>query len=101
MALRFEGEGFVDAWVESNPDGASQDFSEFFEVATREGTINVPATSPGLITVGCTVNRTLWTDCDLHDHDATGSKYFGFLAPPHSTFHFRSARPTAPGPAQP
>ncbi len=101
MALRFEGEGFVDAWVESNPDGASGDFAEFFEVATREGTINVPATSPALITVGCTVNRTQWTDGDLHDHDATRSEYFGRLLPADGICYFSSAGPTAAGVAKP
>ena len=32
----------------------------FFERALRQGTINVPATAPALLAVGCTVNRIEW-----------------------------------------
>jgi subtilisin family serine protease len=106
MTLRFEGEGFVDAWVEARPDGATEQFTEFFELAIREGTINVPATSPDLITVGCTVNRTAWTDADQHPHDVTmpatlRSRDDALLSPADSTCYFSSVGPTATGAVKP
>jgi subtilisin family serine protease len=104
MTLRFEGEGFVDAWVEAIPD--SEPFNEFFELATREGTINVPATGPDLISVGCTVNRTAWTDADAHAHDVTMPATLhasdgALLAPADSTCYFSSVGPTATGANKP
>ena len=99
--LHFEGEGFVDAWVEARPASASVPFTEYFELATREGTINVPATAPGVIAVGCTVNRTRWTDSEMHDHDTTGSAHYGLLSPADSTCYFSAAGPTATGAAKP
>jgi subtilisin family serine protease len=106
MTLRFEGEGFVDAWVETRPDGSTGPFNEFFELATREGTINVPATAPDLIAVGCTVNRTAWTDADARFHDVTmpatlNSHDSALLAPADSTCFFSSVGPTATGAAKP
>jgi len=101
MALRFEGEGFVEVWVEATPDGMSASFEEFFEQGTREGTITVPATHPDLISVGCTVNRTQWTDQDLYDHDTTQSAELAFLSPADSTCYFGSAGPTAAGARKP
>jgi hypothetical protein len=63
-AITFEGEGTADLWLESTevtwPDGANVGFS----YGVREGTIGLPATQPGLIAVGCTVNRASWTSID-------------------------------------
>jgi subtilisin family serine protease len=106
MTLRFEGEGFVDAWVEAQPDGVTGNFTEYFELATREGTVNVPATSADLIAVGCTVNRTTWTDGDGLFHDVTNpatlaSRDGALLAPSDSSCFFSSAGPTATGAAKP
>jgi hypothetical protein len=106
MTLRFEGEGFVDAWVEARPDAATPTFTQFFELATREGTISVPATGPGLIAVGCTVNRTTWTDIEEHFHDVTmpatlRSRESALLAPADSTCFFSSVGPNATGAAKP
>jgi MYXO-CTERM domain-containing protein len=92
--------------VEGRPDGATSLFSEFFELATREGTINVPGTGPDLITVGCTVNRTAWTDLDAHPHDVTmpatlRSRDDALLSPADSTCFFSSVGPMATGAIKP
>ncbi|HEX9297642.1 MAG TPA: S8 family serine peptidase [Polyangiaceae bacterium] len=102
MILHFEGNGFVDLWEESLLDGGAALGDQFFEVATRAGTIGVPASHPDLISVGCTVNRTLWTDRDLLDHDSAalhGSTRL--LAPSDSTCYFSSAGPSASGVMKP
>lgn len=62
-SITLSGEGTADLWVESSssrPDGSTLGFA----YGVREGTINLPATHPGLIAVGCTVNRTGWTSID-------------------------------------
>jgi subtilisin family serine protease len=99
MKLRFEGEGLVDAWVQTALD-ASDDEADF-EVSSREGTINVPATHPDLIAVGCTVNRTSWTDIDGNDFDLSAVHDYDGLSPVDSTCYFSSAGPTATGVMKP
>jgi subtilisin family serine protease len=99
MALHFEGEGFVDVWMQTILENDTDE--AYFEVATRQGTINVPATHPDLIAVGCTVNRTRWTDRDLHDHDIAGTHPFSILTPSDSSCYFSSAGPTATGVMKP
>ena len=47
------------------------------------------------------MNRTQWTDSDLHDHDTTGSAHYGLLSPADSTCYFSSAGPTATGAPKP
>jgi subtilisin family serine protease len=52
-----EGHGTVDLFVQ----GAGYAQGAGFTSAVREGTVNLPATHPGIIGVGCTVNRPRWT----------------------------------------
>jgi hypothetical protein len=60
-SITLQGEGTASLWLQSSgalaPDGSPVGFA----YGVREGTINLPATQPGLIGVGCTVNRTKWT----------------------------------------
>jgi subtilisin family serine protease len=97
--LRFEGEGMVEAWSQTNLDASPEQV--FFEVASRDGTINVPATHPDLIAVGCTVNRTTWTDVAGDAYDLEKIHGYDLLAPDDSTCYFSSAGPTAIGAMKP
>jgi hypothetical protein len=62
-SITLQGQGTADLWVSSavtNADGSTLGFDH----GVREGTINLPATQPGLIAVGCTVNRASWISID-------------------------------------
>jgi subtilisin family serine protease len=72
----------------------------FFELATRAGTINMPASHPDLIAVGCTINRTQWFDSDLMPHDLAATPYTS-LTPADASCYFSSAGPTATGASKP
>jgi subtilisin family serine protease len=100
ITLELDGEGFVGAWVEARFDDAAAAGPIFFEVATRAGTINVPASHPDLIAVGCTINRTQWTDRDRVAHDITETPYSA-LAPADGSCYFSSAGPNATGASKP
>jgi MYXO-CTERM domain-containing protein len=58
FAVLLRGSGDASLWLTAEGD-AVQSF--VFEKALRQGTINVPASAPGLLGVGCTVNRVQWT----------------------------------------
>ena len=64
LALTLEGHGTASIWLQ--PTGGLDPSYNVFGVdmpgAQREGTITVPATSPDLISVGATLDRTSWTD---------------------------------------
>jgi subtilisin family serine protease len=99
MILRFEGDGFVDAWMQTSLDASGEE--AYFEVAIRDGTINVPATHPDLIAVGCTVNRTSWIDSDGNAFDVGAAHGLDLFGPVDSTCYFSSAGPTATGVMKP
>jgi subtilisin family serine protease len=100
MSIVLEGEGFVDAWVDASFDDATSSGSAYFDLATRAGTINVPATHPDLIAVGCTNNRAKWVDSDGIAHDLNTTAYQA-LAPEDGSCYFSSAGPTAKGEPKP
>jgi subtilisin family serine protease len=100
MTLTLEGEGFAEAWAEAQFDDTVTAGSIFFELATRAGTINTPASHPDLIAVGCTINRTQWFDSDLMAHDITATPYRA-LSPVDGSCYFSSAGPTATGASKP
>jgi subtilisin family serine protease len=63
--ITLEGEGTADLFVEATGDAAGSGGQNVgFAYGVREGTINLPATHPGLIAVGCTVNRPKWVSID-------------------------------------
>jgi len=71
-SITLQGEGTADLWLSSgvtNADGTSVGFA----YGVREGTVNLPATQPGLVSVGCTVNRATWTSVDDAGWALTGS----------------------------
>ena len=60
-----EGEGTADLYLQAGGDAAPGGTSPAsFVAGVREGTINLPATHPSIISVGCTVNRINWTSID-------------------------------------
>jgi subtilisin family serine protease len=63
-AVTLEGQGTADLWVQSSGTTAPNESTLGFESGVREGTIELPATQPALIGVGCTVNRAKWTSID-------------------------------------
>lgn len=63
FGLRFEGRGTASLWVEGAGDvDPAVSPGPLFPLAQKDGTINVPATSPDLIAVGATFNRGDWVD---------------------------------------
>jgi subtilisin family serine protease len=60
FAIRLEGHGTANLWVETG--GGLGDEGAVFPAASKEGTISIPASSPSIIAVGATLNRTEWVD---------------------------------------
>lgn len=59
-----EGEGTADLYLQAGGDATGGSRPASFVSGVREGTINLPATHPAIISVGCTVNRVNWTSID-------------------------------------
>jgi subtilisin family serine protease len=68
--------------------------------AQKAGTVGIPATSPELIAVGATLNRTDWVD---HAGESVTFPQHGALedAPPDTTAYFSGAGPTRSGVIKP
>lgn len=105
------GEGTVDLFMQASGDAASTRPAGF-AVGVREGTINLPATHPGIIAVGCTVNRTKWlsiTNVPVALHVPLLDGVGGFQDPSKATRElaegevcwFSSAGPTVTGVPKP
>jgi subtilisin family serine protease len=61
-AITLEGSGMAELYLQGLGDaGLGSDRAALFAGGVREGTINLPATHPAIIGVGCTVNRPRWT----------------------------------------
>jgi subtilisin family serine protease len=87
------GSGEASLWVVGTGDvGASSKIGMVFERAIRQGTVNVPASAPGLLAVGCTLNRLKWKPLGADpilisglagdDHpEADGACYFSASGP--------------------
>jgi subtilisin family serine protease len=61
-AITLEGSGMAELYLQGLGDASlGSDKAALFEAGVREGTINLPATHPQIIGVGCTVNRPKWT----------------------------------------
>ena len=61
-AVTFQGNGMAELYLQGLGDAAmGSDKQALFVNGVREGTINLPATHPSIIGVGCTVNRLRWT----------------------------------------
>ncbi len=60
-AVTLEGTGMAELYLQATGDAAPGGLrSAAFAHGVREGTINLPATHPDIIAVGCTVNRPSW-----------------------------------------
>lgn len=57
FAILLRGSGDASLWIAGQGDASGK---LYFERAIRQGTINVPASAPALLAVGCTLNRTSW-----------------------------------------
>jgi subtilisin family serine protease len=61
-AITLEGSGMAELYLQGLGDaGPGAEHPAIFANGVREGTINLPATHPAIIGVGCTVNRPRWT----------------------------------------
>jgi subtilisin family serine protease len=100
IALDLQGDGLAEAWVTTQLDNGVLE-PELFEHALLQTTVNVPATHADLIAVGCTVNRTTWTDANQQPHDASGLLALGNNLEPDATCVFSSAGPNTAGAFKP
>jgi subtilisin family serine protease len=101
FGLWLEGPGSARIWVLGEGDlDPSVNPGPLLPRARKEGTVNVPASSPGLIAVGATLNRTDWVD---HTGEAVSFPRHGSLddAPADTTAFFSSAGPNALGAIKP
>jgi subtilisin family serine protease len=101
FGLLLEGPGSASVWVLGEGDlMLPTSYGPLLPRAMKQGTVNVPASSPGLIAVGATLNRTDWLDdagdeVSFPEHGALAD------APPDTTAFFSSAGPNALGAVKP
>ncbi len=63
--VTLSGSGTADLYLEGSGDASIPGLSRVaFAYGVREGTINLPATNPSIIGVGCTINKVAWTSID-------------------------------------
>ncbi len=97
LAVILRGTGDASLWITAEGDAVQ---GLFFEKAIRQGTINVPASAPGLLAVGCTLNRIAWTP--LGGPRVTLSAVDGDSSPvPDSACSFSASGPTPAGVQKP
>lgn len=58
-SVTLSGSGTADLYLQSTDDMGNQGSVAFLD-GVREGTINLPATHPAIIGVGCTISKTSW-----------------------------------------
>jgi subtilisin family serine protease len=67
--VTLSGSGTADLYVQGTGDASGPNAVPLgFAEGVRESTINLPATVPSIIGVGCTINKSGWTDLDGHVH---------------------------------
>jgi subtilisin family serine protease len=100
FAIVLRGRGDAQLWVTGTGDAApGATAGLLFARALKQGTINVPASSPSLLAVGCTVNRLSWTP---FEGPSLRLAAFGDGAPGlDGTCYFSSAGPTPFGVPKP
>ncbi len=110
-SVTLRGTGTADLYIQTGGDvamGAAGGMT--FAEGVREGTINLPATHPAILSVGCTVNRTRWTSITgvadgIHVPllDPGGVAFTGEVAPlgEGDVAWFSSAGPSATGVMKP
>jgi subtilisin family serine protease len=98
--LDFQGDGLAEAWVTTELDNGDPS-PEMFEHALLQGTVSLPATHPDLISVGCTINRTTWTDATHQSYGVEALEGLGSNVTTDSTCVFSSAGPNSNGVIKP
>jgi subtilisin family serine protease len=99
--LRFEGPGTARVWVEgAGALSPTVSLGPLVPRAQKAGTVGIPASAPGLIAVGATLNRTDWID---HAGENVVFAEHGALddAPADTTAYFSGAGPSASGSIKP
>ena len=101
LAVLLRGKGDAQLWLTGTGDASgSTGIGLQFVRALKQGTINVPASHPGLLAVGCTVNRTQWTP--LGSTGTLQLSELGGEAPEEDSIcYFSSAGPTPFGVPKP
>jgi subtilisin family serine protease len=102
FAIRLSGHGTARFWSQSDGDlgPARGGLGALFPAASKQGTVNIPASHPALIAVGATLNRVSWTD---YSGALVEDRQHGALddAPPDTTAYFSSAGPNVLGVMKP
>jgi subtilisin family serine protease len=99
--LRFQGPGTARVWVEgAGALSPTVSIGPLVPRAQKAGTVGIPASAPGLIAVGATLNRTDWVD---HAGESVVFAGHGALddAPADTTAYFSGAGPSATGGIKP
>ncbi len=112
-AITLAGSGTADLYLEATGDASGPHGGPVgFAYGVREGTVNLPATSPSIIGVGCTINKASWMsqDGDVEDVDVPILDPTGMLPAANGASRiaaagepcwFSSAGPTLTGLAKP
>ncbi|HVY30962.1 MAG TPA: S8 family serine peptidase [Polyangiaceae bacterium] len=102
FTMRLSGHGTASIWVQAT-GGASPDtgVGALVPRGEKQGTINIPASHPGLIAVGATVNRNRWRDYKHMAFLVGRADGSAELAEVDGTATFSAAGPTATGVMKP
>ncbi|MBK8254631.1 MAG: S8 family serine peptidase [Polyangiaceae bacterium] len=99
--VRLSGSGTAQMWLTSTGDLALSS-GVLFKRAKKQGTINVPASDPALLAVGCTLNRLAWPTVNGPNSPVALSFFGGDNDPKvDSTCYFSSTGPTPAGVPKP
>jgi subtilisin family serine protease len=102
FTVLLSGRGDAQLWV-TGTGGAGQGLSAGLQFARglKSGTISVPASHPDLLSVGCTINRIIWTPLGVGAQLKLSE--FGSQAPPieDSICYFSGSGPSATGAMKP
>lgn len=101
FAVTLEGRGAARAWLQGGGNAESAGCTgALFPRAIKEGTVNIPASHPDLLAVGCTLNRRDWLTATGQE---VGISRLGSVVDPpgDTTCFFSSAGPNALGTPKP
>jgi MYXO-CTERM domain-containing protein len=100
FAITIEGHATAQLWVQGTGDADAAKGGALFLRPIKQGTINVPASHPDLLAVGCSVNRLVWVDDQ--SMEITVQKLGSLVDPPGDTAcYFSAAGPNALGAPKP
>lgn len=96
FAIHLSGHGQAQMWLTSTGDLAETS-GLLFKSAIRQGTINVPASAPTLLAVGCTLNRLVWPTVNGPNKPVELQAFGGDLEPETDSVCFFSSSGPTPG----